>query len=303
MIKLDTHIHYKPTELYPDSENGDEGFLKYGQIQHGFLISPSFHIVNTINQAGFDYGWMTELSLRTILNKKTSEVVMQNPKRFRGLCGYNSSWRDEIGVVSECLKLPGMVGIKVHSENDGTVATCEPDRFYKLIASIQHLKPIVLWHTTPEQSASDLYYFVRSFPKVTFVFAHSFYSPDFVEEFAEIEKKSAKLQNIFVEVSTIYANKIRLLEPRYVQAWRKFGMRRVLFGSDLGFIQSAELANMVDVYENSTELTSSERDMIFRYNASSLLNRISDPFLKVITSNKAKLSEKNQIETVYTSKH
>ena len=292
-IPLDVHVHFHPKGFYhyPQVYDGAEAFLSQNVVKKAFLVSPSFQVTKKqVQPVGWAEAWMGNLKMRTQLDEKTSEIVQKHPDRFYGLCGFNTSWTDGIDVVTNCLSRKGMVGVKIHTAYSGTSSTDpEFDRISVLFQNIGKYKPIVLWHPYDDVTSdialsekmktelSKLYEIISTFPHVTFIIAHSFGDGSLINFFSELESKYKKLENVYLEMSvTLPFAEISDSEAQLLRtishAWRKFGMDRVLYGSDLGCIPDQELH--LSQIKNHMGLSEDETTKLLRLNSERFLQKI-----------------------------
>lgn len=239
LYALDTHVHfdYRATE----GTTGQEAFVKAGLFQHGFLIAPSYAIwPERETQPGFE--WLRETSNIALANQAVSNFVQSHPGKFIGLCGVTLHWTDPRRYVLPCLDLPGMKGLKIHSDDSALSLAKRYKDVRSLFAAVKGRHPIILWHvmTSTKESFSDLdelasiYRLAKEFPQITFVLAHSLYGAEAINALHSWEiRDGADLKNVNIEISTFYANISHEFDDKLVQSWRSFGFDRIQFGSDM----------------------------------------------------------------------
>lgn len=107
-----------------------QNFLESEQVATAFLISPSYKIKYNRSSEAYheqepgrehDHSvsnslWSKNEKFIPVMDKRVSAIAQNHPGKFIGLCGFNYSWSKEKAAkrVSDCLKLPGMKGVKIH---------------------------------------------------------------------------------------------------------------------------------------------------------------------------------------------
>ncbi|MBC77525.1 MAG: hypothetical protein CME64_16090 [Halobacteriovoraceae bacterium] len=221
-------------------------FIKDDQVQTALLISPSFDIrkeSKTGNHEGHNHGpknvhWNKNENLITPFDQRTSELTQKHPGKFIGICGLNYSWEkdDAVKRVSDCLNLPGMKGLKIHfyaNENKELLRQSNAQEVVEeTFKVISKNNPVILWHIdteVPEGEFNEIKYvfsLAKKYPNMNFVLAHSMSEPQKVDYLLGLEKKhGAKLKNLYLETSAADHDEM-------MDAWKRFGLERVLFGSD-----------------------------------------------------------------------
>ena len=116
------------------------------------------------------------------------------------------------------------------------------------------------------------------FPQIGFIFAHSLegegaYNSEGVA-LKILADKSRGLDNVYTEISIPYIGGHDLsLDPKYVEAWKYFGIDRVLFGSDIGFGDETEHDNLIDAFSRFSGLTAEEKNKILRLNSETMIKK------------------------------
>lgn len=295
MYSLDAHVHFN--EFQHSKNPGQLQFLKSNMFQHAILISPTYGYWNgRKTDKGYEF-LSSERSLRSI-ELDVSRFIQKYPNRFVGACGLNLRWSDPIKNLKTCLNLPGMKGIKIHSEDSGILVNT-PSRFRKIsdiFDKVHSQKPFVIWHLhtdDDELETSELikkselaavYQLAKKHSDITFILAHSLYSAKAVELWHswEMNDTNKPLPNVFIEISTYYANIALFLEDEAVSAWRNFGMSRVLFGSDISdnYNDKSEHKRYTSVIENAVgkgQLSLEERNLILYENGEKLFRKFNSP--------------------------
>lgn len=229
-------------------------FVNSNKIKTAFLVSPSFHIEKKSEAFSTALVWAADEKYISLMDAKTSEITQQYPGRFIGLCGLNYTWDTEDGVsrVNKCLSMPGMKGIKMHSftTNEDSPLGSEKSQVLvdKTLESVSNKKPIVLWHIKPcgndnskpcnTNEIEFLFQMARKYPGISFVVAHSMYDSKDVEILMSLEQQSgSRLENLFLETSEADPTMMKVV-------WKKFGLDRVLFGSDNYSLNDHSLNNL-----------------------------------------------------------
>jgi predicted TIM-barrel fold metal-dependent hydrolase len=290
-LLLDAHLHYfpeddgfvkRPPKLEPVYAEVDG--LKYcsmncgetidqisykeimdkDQFKTSFLISPSFDITHGFSTVIPE--WRRDLKYVSIMDKRVSSLIQKEPDKYIGLCGYNSLWKPDFSLkmVSECLKLPGMKGLKVHS-HVGAISSKKSQQNLKDILDQNFKKGpgVILWHLIEEEELDYLLSILREYPNTKFIIAHSMYDPKMVERVLEKEKKEGRFNNLYLETSATKPEKMK-------ESWVAFGMDRILYGSD-NFIESYDKQISKGVFSNE------ELDQILNINSQKMLTYLGHP--------------------------
>ncbi len=256
---FDSHVHVFYSE---DNKMAAEHFASFfsneaKKVKKALIISPSYVIDSRFEQAGNEYPY------RELRNKLTADLVAQDVSRFFGVCGMNHFWSDAVEVTSKCLKLPGMIGIKLRfSDGDRLVDKNHFERIRLTLKENSKKAKVLLIHMPGEypwayykkaiatseeiksarvmdnEDLDKLLALAKQFPLTQFVVAHSLNSFHLVEDLAA---KSKGVNNIWIEVSTSLTTLLSDWSPyelsspsweNYAKAWRKFNIDKILFGSD-----------------------------------------------------------------------
>ncbi|MFT6633368.1 MAG: putative TIM-barrel fold metal-dependent hydrolase [Bacteriovoracaceae bacterium] len=269
-IPLDAHLHYwpehdeflgiQPYTCEPTFEirngvryqvsscdmEGDDTWttnyldlLKDNNVKTAFLISPSFTMRNRdIDLSGEDFSdtWSFQEKYIPVMDKQVSDISQKYPGRFIGFCGLNYTWTPSSAEkrVKECLDLPGMKGIKMHSFSTTKELPLRVEKVEKVIDAtlnkVKAKKPIILWHIKPtlenNKEIDILFQMALKYPDSKFIIAHSMYRASSIEYLLSLEKRYGKrLENLFLETSAAEPKKLK-------DSWVNFGLDRVLYGSD-----------------------------------------------------------------------
>jgi predicted TIM-barrel fold metal-dependent hydrolase len=129
----------------------------------------------------------------------------------------------------------------------------------------------------PDKEVRALYRLAQKHPGITFLFAHSMYSSAALRSWHQWELHDGKtLNNVWIEISTFYQNVIGQLYPDLTDAWREFGLNRILFGSDLAanYQNADEVTRLIEAVQNSDQLTLTEKRGILNDNGKRLLKNL-----------------------------
>ena len=317
-VYLDTHIHVLFEESNEDTtvESHLNDFLTSSQITKGIVLSPSYIIDERYEPfQGQDH-------LREIHNQKTADLVAKYPGKLIGLCGLNYIWKDGAEITEKCLANPQMVGIKIRVAGEEAVDRLTDKSTFDLITkSISHNRNkvrTVLIHMPDDYSWLNSTRSIRTeeelkrefkkniaeikklvkigkmFPEIQFIIAHSLNSYELINELTK-QLKANNLKNFWIDVSTSLTNlipdpmsgisRMSTLE-KFAEAWRRFGIRKILFGSDqitgLHSIYRSKHdqgSQFVKQYESITEnpfLDLGEKYSILKYNGEKFFNLICD---------------------------
>lgn len=277
---LDAHVHF---EFRPGISKvaGHDAFLRSGMFKHALLISPSYGVSKRKLIKEPEHEWLMNEENIGEADRATSKFIEHHPDRFLGLCGLNLNWQNSLQHLLACLRMVGMKGIKIHS--DDSEALVRDDQSFKKLSDIfeviQSYKPMILWHISKPE-LRNTYLLARSYPNITFIFAHSLYSAEDIRDFHRWEIQDGRvLDNVFIEISTYYGNVAKTISDKLVSAWREFGTNRILFGSDMGYMGDNEHRLFVSVILKSVslgQLTQDEAQMILNDNGESLWRRYND---------------------------
>ena len=278
-IPLDAHYHYNlttdqidgniaeecnPSHCEPDLTYKD--FLASREVKTALLISDSYNF----DKNNFDdkengeedihplYRYTNKESLIPIVDKRVSQITQDYPDRFIGICGLNYGWeiKDAIKRVQYCLSLPGMKGIKLHSYPSKDQIFLKEKKAKSLIVnsfeSIKEKSPIILWHIfhnnnlhcekdSPSNCGREeidfLFKMANQYKNFTFIIAHSMYSVKAIDYLINLEKEQGKRKNIYLETSEANSNE------SLGKAWVRFGLDRILYGSDTFHWSRADFHN------------------------------------------------------------
>jgi predicted TIM-barrel fold metal-dependent hydrolase len=271
---LDAHVHYSIHSKL--GQSGQELFLKQDRFDHAFLISPTYLIADIPK----DEAWIEDdrnEALIPKIHREVSDYIIRHPDRFTGLCGLHLAWKNPVQRTVECLKLPGMRGIKIHSNHSGIFAHI-PENREKLDATlhaVSQLQPFVLWHLGVDEELRVVYELARKFREITFIIAHVGAGLPQFDELSKWIKNEGRLQNLWTEVSLSW-------DTRYGQDMAEWGFRRLrtlgfdqmVFGSDISDDPSSFGIRWLDTFEKSSLLSEHEKKVVLVDSPKKLLQLI-----------------------------
>ena len=271
---VDFHLHlFSEIQLDLDSYRVEiERILKIQNLKKAVLITPTYlqsrHELSLVGNNVLN----TPSHIRNS-NLRISELISSHAGRVYGLCGESIHRDDAIQVASDCLKLPGMIGIKIrnfaldpHLNGDhfGAPDTIER-RFESLLRLANEKGAIILSHFSGGEGlfgnvveSERLFNIVKKYPYAKLVIAHSgiqsFVGLNglayFGDQYARHSIKEVP-RNVYIEISKTFSMagvgvKWDPVQKKYIHtanwnealdfihAWRKFGIDHVLYGSDFG---------------------------------------------------------------------
>ncbi|MBK7842486.1 MAG: amidohydrolase family protein [Bdellovibrionales bacterium] len=283
-----------------------------------------------------------------MFNQKTAELIRKHPDRLMGLCGLGHNWSDGAEITSMCLKNEGMIGIKLRISDDDSIERLTVSSiFNNVVRSIRknrnkirmiliHMPGNYPWvaanptlhsaevrnneYSKDVKEIEKLIELGHLFPEIQFVVAHSQSSYELVDELSK-RLKLRNLRNFWLETSTalttLDSDRYKPIDEKdswrkYAESWKRFGIDRVLFGSDqiIGergvfendYDSGERFKNEVSSILNSPFLRLDEKDSILGYNSENFFNIVCDKcrpdFLEVKKSQKAEIAKRNFDTTV-----
>jgi len=211
-------------------------------------------------------------------NDWTSSQMAQSHGRLVGFCGVNPLRQSALAEIDRCLRLPGMIGVKLHFGNSG-VSLENPEHLARLeqlfaLANARHAPIVVHMRTrsdkpySPKEAELFLAKLLPQAPDVAVQVAHLAGSgPGFPEDaqaafnvFATaIESGDPRTRNLYFDECTVPWSKTTLEEgARIAQAIRRVGVKRVFFGSDMPIGGNPPPKGSWEVFEQKVPLTPAE---------------------------------------------
>jgi predicted TIM-barrel fold metal-dependent hydrolase len=185
-------------------------------------------------------------------NDWTSQQMMLSNGRLVGFCGVNPLRNSAIAEIDRCLRLPGMIGVKLHFANSG-VSLRNPGHVARLQrlfaeANVRHAPIVVHLHarTGNPYGALDAQLFIDKLlpwaPNVIVQVAHlagsGNFPPDAEEAMkvfeAAIRRHDPRVRNLYFDQSTVATATTSAKDgERIAETIRGVGVERVFFGSDM----------------------------------------------------------------------
>jgi len=243
---LDVHMHLASQHL-ADIFTGGEGGpvpdaddliakLDEANVDRGIVLS-----------GGFFGAWagLTPTDMASENDYAASEVA-RYPDRLMGFCGINPLFTTAIREIGRCLRLPGMIGVKLHLEGSGTDMT-DPDQVYALNKAFDRIARAdapVLIHIADQgalplqgQAFSNMAEILDTHPDVRVAHAHCAggADDDTIETWLRVNGSGYNPETSFVDISACLAFfRDAPKAQRQLMVWRlrKWGIDHVLFGSD-----------------------------------------------------------------------
>ena len=306
IMTIDFHVHFgmQIHENLDEYESELQRILNYCttlKIQRAIIITPTYQ------QSRYD----NNKSHIKATNAKISQLISAHPDRLLGLAGVSIHRDDAVEVAKECLELPGIIGIKLRNftldpETNGNYfgpPMTMFERFEKLIKLAHRKKTIVLAHFSDDvklETTMSLLQLMNKYPDAKLIIAHSGVSSfigleglNYIGQ--EYEKFPQMPRNIYIDIAKSfgmgslgihwdpkqekYIHTAKWSDAKdYIQAWKTFGIDRVLYGSDYGCCDGDhdhKCNHKFDELEISDcpDLTPEEKQGIYQLNATKLFSR------------------------------
>jgi hypothetical protein len=252
-VSLDTHVHfqtkgvvnpfsYNMRPITPsDSMAHFQSVLEQDYLDRFFLLSEAY----------LSQDFLEAISK----NDKIFDLSKQYPRAIP-VCGLNLKMDFYKMLFNACLGNKTAVGFKMHLAYDNTFLEGQiVIRFHDVLSSVPKDRPIfflVHYHQSALESArtqkqvESLLALSQNFPHVKFIIAHAATTnPNMLLQIAEYYHLQPEAKrNIYLETSTLfntfhknkndddYTNYYGYSLAFYVDVFEKFGMERVLYGSD-----------------------------------------------------------------------
>ena len=214
-------------------------------------------------------------------NDWTSRQVVQNAPRLIGFCSANPLRSAALEELQRCLGLPGMIGIKLHLGNAG-ISLRNPDHLrtiQQVFALAQRRATPILVHMRArggtDYGAQDARLFIGQVlpmaPSSEVIVAHlGASSPGYHEQNDEVmavfadaaQHRDPRIRNLYIDTAAnidadISAEDAALAARRM----RDFGLRRILYGSDLSAPGGSIRAGW-ELFRSKVPLTPAELQLI-----------------------------------------
>jgi predicted TIM-barrel fold metal-dependent hydrolase len=210
-------------------------------------------------------------------NDWTSAQVVANAPRLIGFCSANPLRDAAIDELDRCLSLPGMSGIKLHLGNGGISLRDSGHlaRVQRVFGLAERRRVPVLVHMRARggmvYGAEDARIFLAKVmpmaPSVEVIVAHlGASSPGYVAQNDEVmavlaeavRHKDPSVRNLYVDPSANVTADITPADAALItRRMRNFGLRRILYGSDLN-APGGSIAAGWEVFRTQLPLTKAE---------------------------------------------
>jgi predicted TIM-barrel fold metal-dependent hydrolase len=263
------------------------------KVAHGEPIQDAAYLLKLLDQAGIRRGVVLSMGytfgderkkfpnpdgLTSAENDWTSQQMVASHGRLVGFCGVNPLRDAALAEIDRCLKLPGMVGIKLHFGNSG-ISLQNPQHLARMkqlfalanarrAAIVVHLRTRTDRPYTPEQARLFLTELLPLAPNSVVQVAHladsgPCFRPDgqaAFEVFARaVERRDPRTRNLYFDETTIPCVFASAEESAAVaRAIRRVGVKRVFFGSDMFIADNPSPAESWAVFKSKVPLTPSE---------------------------------------------
>ena len=216
-------------------------------------------------------------SLTRAENDWVSTQVTAGGGRLIGFCGANPLRAAALDELDRCLGLPGMKGVKLHFGNAGITLrdSAHAARMSEVFSLAERKRAPILVHMRArggsnfgaEDARLLLDKLVSAAPSIDIVIAHLGASgPGYSAQHDEVmavfgeaaERNDPRMRNIFFDVATnVTAESTAEDGLRVARRIRQVGIRRVLYGSDLG-PPGGSIRSGWEIFRDRTPLTAAE---------------------------------------------
>jgi predicted TIM-barrel fold metal-dependent hydrolase len=214
-------------------------------------------------------------------NDWTSRQMVQSNGRLVGFCGVNPLRNDALTEVDRCLKLPGMIGVKLHFANSG-VSMRNPEHVARLQrvfaeADAKYAPIVVHLHARSGNpyGAEDAQLFLEKLlpyaPHVIVQVAHLAGSGNFPPDAeqamnvfeAAIRRHDPQTRNLYFDQSTVATASTTPSDGARIAATiRGVGIQRVLFGTDGAVSYNPPPGPSWEIFKEKVPLTAAEMRQI-----------------------------------------
>ena len=214
-------------------------------------------------------------------NNWTSQQTVQSHGRLVGFCGVNPLRNGATAEIERCLRLPGMIGVKLHFANSG-VSLRNPAHVARLqqifaLANAHHA-PIVVHmraRTGSPYGAEDAQLFIDKLlpaaPDIVVQVAHlagsGLFPPDAEAAMkvfaAAIARQDPRTRNLYFDQCTVAEPSSTSADgARIAAVIRSVGARRVFFGSDFPTADNPAPGAAWEIFKAKVPLTPAEMRQI-----------------------------------------
>jgi predicted TIM-barrel fold metal-dependent hydrolase len=210
-------------------------------------------------------------------NDWTSRQMVLSNGRLVGFCGVNPLRDGALAEIDRCLKLPGMMGVKLHFANSG-VSMRNSDHVARLqrvfaLANARHAPIVVHLHARSGSpyGAEDAQVFLKKLlpyaPNVVVQVAHLAGSGNFPPDAeramkvfeAAIQRHDPRTRKLYFDQSTVAtASTLPADGARIADAIRGVGVKRVFFGSDMVVSYNPPPGPSWAIFKQKVPLTAAE---------------------------------------------
>lgn len=214
-------------------------------------------------------------------NDWTSREMVLSKGRLVGFCGVNPLRDAALSEIDRCLRLPGMIGVKLHFANSG-VSLRNPDHLARLQrafaeANAKHAPIVVHLHarTGSPYGAEDAQAFIEKLlpyaPNVVVQVAHLAGSGEFPTDAEEamkvfeaaIHRHDPRVRSLYFDQSTVATSTTSASDgARIAAAIRGVGVKRVFFGSDMVVSYNPPPGPSWEIFRAKVPLTAGEMRQI-----------------------------------------
>ncbi|MFO7946140.1 MAG: amidohydrolase family protein [Armatimonadota bacterium] len=189
-------------------------------------------------------------------NEKMAEVCAEH----QPLLGYvyvNPNFIERsVQEMETYLSEDDFVGVKIYT-NGYSAVPADADCFRELFGEIARLSTVVLVHTGSAATVAALAEYAQMYPDLNIILGHAA-----ARDSDEAAQYAAKHPNMYLEFCSSWAG-----YGKVERAVQTCGAEQIVYGTDMDLIDPAFIIGM---YEDA-DLTDSQRAMIYRGNAASLL--------------------------------
>jgi predicted TIM-barrel fold metal-dependent hydrolase len=263
------------------------------EVLHGEPVQDAASLLKLLDQAGIRRGVVLSMGysfgderkklpnpdLQTSAeNDWTSQQMVASHGRLIGFCGVNPLRDAALAEIDRCLRLPRMVGIKLHFGNSG-ISLQNPQQLARMkqlfalanarrAAIVVHLRTRSDQSYSPEEARLFVGQLLPSAPDIVVQIAHladsgPCFRPDGQAAFdvfaSAIERRDPRTRNLIFDETTIPCSQASGEESVAVaRAIRRVGVKRVFFGSDMFVADNPSPAEAWALFKAKVPLTPAE---------------------------------------------
>lgn len=216
-------------------------------------------------------------------NDWTSRQMVRSAGRLVGFCAVNPLRAEALAEIDRCLRLPGMVGLKLHFANSG-VSMRDPEhvaRLQRVFAAANARRAPIVVHlharTGSPYGAEDARVFLEKLlpyaPDVVVQVAHLAGAGEFPPDAAQalkvfeaaIRRRDPRTRKLYFDQCTVAtASTTAGNGAQIAEAIRGVGVERVFFGSDMAVAGNPPPAQSWAIFKAKVPLTAAELGTIAR---------------------------------------